>query len=205
MREIAADRPGLGRHRNGFESHARKGAQVGDEHLVVGDAGGGLVDIEGIGILHQELAPAHDAEARTLLVAELPLDVIEILRQIAIGANVGAEDFRDHLFIGRTIQHLALMAVLDAQHFRPIRIVAAALAPKIGKLQRRHQQLDRAGAVLLLAHDLLDLLEHAKAERQPGVDARGLLADQTRPQHEPVGDDLRLFRGLAQDRQEVAG
>ena len=29
----------------------------------------------------------------------------------------------------------------------------------------------RAGAVLLLAHDLLDLLQHAQAQRQPGIDA----------------------------------
>ena len=205
MGEISADRPGLRRHRNGFQPHARKGAQVGDEHLVVGDAGGGLVDIEGIGILHQEFTPAHHAEARALLVAEFPLNMIENLRQIAIGANVGAEDFRDHLLVGRAIQHLPLVPIFDAQHFGAIRVVTAALAPEIGKLQRRHQEFDRAGTVLLLPHDLLDLLEHAKAERKPGVDAGGLLADESCPQHQAVRDDLRLFRGLAQDRQEVAG
>jgi len=65
--------------------------------------------------------------------------------------------------------------------------------------------IERAGAVLLLAHDLLDLLEHAKAERQPSVDAGGLLADEARAQHEPVRDDLRFLRSLAQNGQEVAG
>ena len=97
------------------------------------------------------------------------------------------------------------MAILDAQHFRAVGVVASALAPKIGKLQRGHQELDGTRAVLLLAHDLLDLLEHAKAERQPGVDPGGLLADEARAQHEPVRDDLRFLRGLAQNGQEVAG
>src|SRR5262245_15461246 len=97
------------------------------------------------------------------------------------------------------------MAILDAQHFRAVRVVASALAPKIGKLQRGHQELDGTRAILFLAHYLLDLLEHAKSERQPGVDPGGLLADEACPQHQPVRDDLRLLRGLAQDRQEVAG
>ena len=97
------------------------------------------------------------------------------------------------------------MLILDAQHLRAIGIIAAALAPKVGKLQRGHQELDGSRAVLLLAHDLLDLFEHPKTERQPSINPGGLLADEARPKHEPVGDDLGLFRRLAQNRQEVAG
>src|SRR6266567_2224198 len=178
---------------------------MGDEHLVVGNSCRRFVDVERIGVLHQELAAAHHAKARTLLVAEFPLDVIENLRQFAIGVNIGAEDLGDHVLVGEPIKHVALMAILDAQHFRAVGVVASALAPKIGKLQGRHQELDGTGAVLLLAHDLFDLLEHAKAERQPCVDPGGLLADEACPQHQPVGGDLRLLRSLAQDRQKVAG
>ena len=60
-------------------------------------------------------------------------------------------------------------------------------------------------AVLLLAHDLLDLLEHAEAQRQPGIDAGARLADHAGAQHQLVRDDLRLVRRLAQDGQEIAG
>ena len=56
----------------------REGAQVGHEHLVVGVDGALLVDVEGVVVLHQELAAAHHAEARADLVTELPLDVIEV-------------------------------------------------------------------------------------------------------------------------------
>src|SRR5262249_59319400 len=101
-----------------------------------------------------ELEAGTPAEAWTLLGAEFPLDMIENLRQFAIGANVGAEDLGDHLLVGGPVKHVALMAILDAQHFRAVGVVASALAPKIRELQGRHQELDGTRAVLLLAHDL---------------------------------------------------
>ena len=63
----------------------------------------------------------------------------------------------------------------------------------------------RAGAIHLLAHDLLDLAEHAMAERQPGIDAGRFLADHAGAQHQPVRDDLGLGGRLLQERQEKAG
>ncbi len=81
------------------------------------------------------------------------LDVVEVERQVLVGLHVGAEDLGDHLLVGRAIEHLAVLAVLDAQHFLAIGVIAAALLPELGRLQRRHQKLDRAGAVLLFADD----------------------------------------------------
>ena len=74
---------------------------------------------------------------------------------------------------------------------------------KIEQIVREEQ--DRAGAVLLFAYDLLYLLEHAEADRQPGVDARGGLADQSRLQHQLVADDLGVGRAFLEDGQETAG
>ena len=205
MAEIAADRPRIGRHRDRLQPHARERAQVGHEHLVVGVPRRLRAQIEGIGVLHQELAAAHHAEARAHLVAELPLDMVEVARQVAIRLHAVAENLRDQLLVGRPVQHLAVVPVLEAQHLRAIGVVAPALAPQVRLLQGRHQHLDGAGAVLLLAHDLLDLLEHAKAERQPGIDARAGLADHAGPQHQLVRDDLRLLGRLAQHGQEELG
>ena len=128
--------------------------------------------------------------------------MIEIERQVLVGLHVGAEDLGDHFLVGRPVQQLALVAVGDAQHLRTVGVVAAALAPEIGELQRRHQQFQRAGAVLLLAHDLLDLLQHAEAQRQPGIDAGRLLPDHAGAQHQPMRDDLRLLRIFLQDGQK---
>ena len=204
-RQIAADRPAFRHHRDRPQSHAREGAQVGDEHAVVGVLGALEVEIERIGVLHEELAPAHQAEARPHLVAELPLDVVEVERQILVGADIAAKDRRNHFLVGRPVEHVALVPVLDAQHLLAVGVVAAALPPQVGRLDGRHQKLDGAGAVLLLAHDLADLLQHPKPERQEGIDAGGLLADHAGAQHQPVRGDLRFLRGFAQDRQKETG
>ena len=81
----------------------------------------------------------------------------------------------------------------------------AYLAPQVGGLDRRHQQLDRAGAVLLLADDPVNLVEHTFSERQPGVDAGRLLSDHAGAQHQPVRDDLGFLGSFSQDRQEITG
>ncbi len=95
------------------------------------------------------------------------------------------------------------MPVGDAQHLLAVILIAPALAPQLGRLQGRHQHLERAGAVLLLAHDLFDLAQHLEAQRQPAIDARARLSDHAGAQHEAVRDDLRLARILLDERQEI--
>ncbi len=99
--EVAADRPGVGAHRDRVHPHRREGPQVGDEHPVVAVPRRGEIDVEAVGILHQELAPAHDAEARADLVAELPLDLIEDARQVAVAPHAVGEDGGEQLLGGR--------------------------------------------------------------------------------------------------------
>ena len=202
--EIAADRAGLGHHRHRFQSHAGEGAQIGHEHLVVGFARVVEGEVEGIGILHQELAAPHHAESWPDLIAELPLDVIEDARQVLVGLHAVAEDRGDQLLVGGPVQHLALVAVGDAQHLLAVDLVTAALLPDLGGLDGGHQQFERAGAVLLLAHDLLDVAQYPKSKRQPGIDAGARLADQAGPEHQPMRDDLRFLGVVAQQRQEIA-
>ena len=203
MAEIAADRPRVGLHGHRLQTHARERPQIGDEHAVIGLPRAIGVEIEGIGVLHQELAAAHDAEPRAHLVAELPLDVIEVFRQVAIGLHRIAEDLRDLLLVRRPEQHVALVPVLDAQHLRAVIAVAPALLPDLRRLDGGHQELDGASPVLLLANDLLDLFQNAKAKRQPRINPGAGLADHARPQHEPMGDDFRLFGIVAQNREKI--
>ena len=99
---------------------------------------------------------------------------------------------------------LALVPILDAQHFLAIRIVAAGFAPEVGRLDGGHQQFDRAGAVLLLLDDALHLHQNLVAQRQPGIEAGGLLADHAGTQHQAVRDDFSFLGNVAQHRQKVA-
>ena len=97
------------------------------------------------------------------------------------------------------------MPVADAQHLGAVSVVAAALAPQLGRLQRRHEHFLGSGAVLLFAHDLLDLLQDPKAERKPGIDARGRLADQPGAQHQLVADDLGVGGTFLEDGKKGSG
>ena len=202
--QITADRTCVSAHRHDLEAHAGIEVQIGHKHPVIGPLGRGLVDVERIGVLHQELPAPHDAKARTLLVPELPLHVIEVLGQVLIGAHGRAENARDHLFIGWPIEQLALMTVDNAQHLRPIGVIAPRLAPQVRKLQGRHQDLDGTGPVHLLTDNLLDLAQDPMAQRQPRIDPRSLLPDHASAQHQSVRDDLRLRRGFFENRKKIA-
>ena len=164
-----------------------------------------LIEVERIGVLHQKFARTHHAEAGPHLVTELPLDVIKIERQILVGAHRGAENLGDHLLVGRPVQHIAVVPVADAQHLLAVIVVASGFAPQVSRLDGRHQDLDRAGAILLLADDGADFVQDPDAERQPGVTARRLLPDHAGAQHQPMRDDFRLFRRLLQNGQEITG
>lgn len=205
MGVVAADGAGIGAHRDRLQAHALIGAQVADHVAVVGVDRGIAVDVEIVAVLHIELAPPHHAETRADLVTELPLDVVKSERQVLVTVDMRPEDVGDQLFVGGAIQHVAPVPVGDAQHLFAVIVIAPALAPQIGRLQRRHQHRDMARANLFLVHDGLDLFEHLEAQGQPGIDAGGSLLDHARAQHQAMAGDLRLGGRLFQDRQEVAG
>src|SRR6185503_8488536 len=116
------------------------------------------------------LAPAHQAETRPDLVAELDLDLEHVEWQLAIAAHVAAHDVGDDLFVRRTEAELAVVAVLDAQQLLAVLLPAAGLLPQLGRLHRRHVELDAVGLGELAADDLLQLLQAAPAEGEVAVD-----------------------------------
>ena len=102
------------------------------------------------------------------------------------------------------VEHFALVAVVDAQHLLAVDFVAAALLPDLGRLDGRHQQLERAGAVLLLAHDLLDLAQDAEAQAEATNRCRRWTGGSAGPEHQPMRDDLGFLGIVAEERQEIA-
>lgn len=91
MREVASDGAGIGFHRTETQPHASEDALVGFKHVLVADVGPGIVAVKGIGVLHHELASAHETETGADLVAELALNLIEIHGQLAIGPHLAPE------------------------------------------------------------------------------------------------------------------
>src|SRR5690606_3314134 len=137
---------GAGIRSNGSEgeAHALEYAHIGVVHLVVAFLGGSLVAVEGIGILHGELAPAHQAETWAAFVAEFRLNVIEIHRQLAPAVDFVTRDVRDDFFRSGLEYEIAWVTILDAQPFRAIFLSAARFLPELGRLTDRHEQFDGA-------------------------------------------------------------
>ena len=203
VRRRAADRAGVGLDHGVVEPAGLEDPPVGRTHRLVGFVETLRGGVERVGVLHQELAAAHQAETRADLVAELGLDLVEIERQLAVALDVAPHDVGDHLFVGRSETEVALVAVADAQQLLAVLLPAPGLEPELGGLDRRHRELDGAGGVHLATDDRHQLLEAAPAGRQVGVDPRGELLDHPGAHHELVGDDLGVVRDLARRVQVV--
>jgi hypothetical protein len=120
-------------------------------------------------------------------------------------ADLLPRDVGHDLFAGRLHDEAALMAVLDAQQLGAVALEAAAFLPQFGRLHHRHRELDGTGAVHLLAHDRLDLADHAQAHRHVGVDARAELLDHAGAHHEPMARDLGIGRRFLEGGDKESG
>src|SRR5207249_3399003 len=83
---------------------------------------GRVVSVEAVGVLHDELASPHEAEARTNFIPELGLDLITIQRELPIGTDVPTNQVRDHFLMRRTETEVALMTILDPEQLLPVKI-----------------------------------------------------------------------------------
>ena len=162
--------------------------------------------MEGVGVLHDELAATHQTETRTDLVTEFGLDLVHVDRQLLVAVQLVAGQIGDHFFVGRADAEFAIMTILDAQQLRAVLHPATGFLPQLGRLNSWHQYFQCAGCVHFLAHHGLDLAQHAQAHRQPGVQAGGQLADHAGTQHQLVADHHGVGRGFFQGReQELTG
>ena len=194
----AAHHPGVGADDDEIEPDAAEDPLVGSPVVLVLRVQSRLVPVEGVGILHRELADPDQPAAGARLVAPLGLDVVDDHRQLAVGVDLLPRQIGDDLLVGHRQDHVAVATVLEAGHLRADRVVAARFSPDVGGMDDRHQQLLPADGVHLLADDLLDLAHDPPAERQQAVDARAERPDQGRPQHQSVTGQLDVARRLTQ-------
>ncbi len=165
----AADRAGIGLYGAEVQAQAAEHVAVGLMHAVIGFLQGRLVGMEGVGVLHDELATTHQTEARTDLVTELGLDLVHVDRQLLVAVQLVAGQVGDDLFMGRADAEFALVTIFDPQQLGAVLHPATGLLPQLGRLNGRHQHFQRTSCIHFLAHHVLDLAQHAQAHRQPGV------------------------------------
>jgi hypothetical protein len=124
-----------------------------------------FIDIEAIGILHNEFASTHDAEARPNLISELGLDLIEIERHLAIRSNFFSGNIRDDLLVGGPQTTISVVAVLQPCQLASIFFPSMALLPELRRLNKGEKDLNGTGSVHLLTDDGLYFSNGSKAER----------------------------------------
>ncbi len=196
LRCIAADGAGICLHGAEVQSQAGEDARIGGAHVVVFARHVLVGEVERIRVLHQELARTHHAEARADLIAEFGLDLIEIQRQLLVAVDLLAREFGSGLFGGGAVAELLFLAVLDLEQLPAELFPTPGGVPQLAWLDGGKQHFHCTGAVHLLAHDGLDLAQHAQAQRRPGVQPGGQLADHARAQHQAVADQLGVGRGF---------
>ena len=190
----AADFAGVGLDDTITKAHALGDVDICLAHQGVGCLKPGLVGIEAVGVLHNELAGAQQAETRTALVAELKLNMVKITRKVLVGAQLVLHQVGDDLFVRGTKAELVAMTVGKAHHLVAVYVPTPAATPQVGVLNEGHQNLLRLVGVHLLAHDVLDFMKNAHAQRKEGVQARSFLADHAGT-HQQLGRSDILIAG----------
>ena len=198
---VAADLAGVGDNGQSLDVAALADVGVGLLHLVILLLQALLRGREAVGVLHDELAAAHQAKAGTELIAELVLNVVQIDRQLLVGTQLIAHQGRDGLLVGGAQHELATMTVVKAHKLLAIGIDTAGLTPQLGVDHNGHHELLSARSVHLVAHDVLDLANRAPSKRQVGIQAGGLLADHAGTEQQAVTGELGVRRILFKRRR----
>ena len=141
-------------HHPEVEAGAGEDAPVRVAHRLVAPLAARLVQVERVGVLHDEFARPHDAETGTHLVPELGLDLVQVEGELAVAPDLAADNVGDHLLVGRADAEVAFVAIAEAQQLRPEVVPAARLDPELCRLYGGHQHLLGTRPVHFLAHDV---------------------------------------------------
>ena len=201
----SAHRPGCGRHDDNIEAESLERVDVHPAVERVAGRESVVVDVEGVRVLHQELAATQDAGAGAGLVAVLRLDLEQHQRQVLVRRVQVLDHEGEHLLVRRAEEIVVVAAVLESEE------VVAVVGPASGALvglagkQRGEADLLEAGLLHLLANDGLDFVQHLQAERQPRVDPRRSPAHVSGPDQEPMARYLGVVGVVSQSPQERGG
>ena len=201
----AAHDPDVGADHDRIETEPLEDPLVGDAVLVVAHVEPGVVEIAGIGVLHDEFANPDEAATGARLVSELRLEVVDDHRQLAVALDDVAEKDGDDLLVGHRQDHVALAAILEPDQLRPDLCVAPTFLPDLGRVDDGHLHLLPADGIDLLADDLLDAVADPLAQRQQRIDARPELADVARAQQQPMRRHLGIGGVVAERGEEQVG
>ena len=185
-----------------LEAAAVEDAVVGADVELVGALQSLAVAVEGVGVLHHELAcPQHAGAQAARLIALLGLEMVEQPQEVSVGADLAGDVIGQRLLVRHREHELGAASV--AQPRKSSSMSYRRCAPQLGWLEHRHQHLP-APIASSSSRTTCSTLRWAAGRRQPGPHAGTQLAREAGPHDEPVGHRLGVGRRLLDRRQEVA-
>ena len=201
----AAHRAGLRGHDDNLQAQALKDALIGGAVRHVRLVQALIVNVEGVGVLHDELAAAQQARAGARLIAVLGLNLVQVDRQVLVGGVQVLHQQGEHFLVGGRQQHVCTLTVLEAEEVIAVLVPAVSCLVGLAGQQCGEVNFLRADGVHLFADDVLDLAQYLQAQGQPGVHAGGRAADVTGADQQLVAGDLGVYGVLAQSAHEEVG
>ena len=198
----AAHRAAHRGHDNVAQAQALEDAFIGVALSLVGGVQSLVIDVEGVGVLHDELTAADQAGARAGLVAILRLNLVESGGQVLVRGVHVLDEEREHLLVRGGQQVVAALTVIELEQRRAVLFPAVRCLVGVGGDQAREVHLLCTHRVHFLADDVLNLAQRTQAEGQPRVNAGGTAANVTGANQQLVGIDLGVSRVLTQSSQE---
>ena len=201
----AAHGAGGGRDRNDLQAQPLEDADVGCAVRRVAGVQAGVVNVEGVGVLHDELAAAQQAGPGARFIAVLVLDLVEAQRQVLVRGVQVLDQEGEHFLVRGGQQVVGTLAVLEPE--QAFAIFGPAVGGLVGFPRQQGREVHFLGADRrhFLADDGFNLAQHAEPQRQPGVDAGRRAPDVAGPDEEPVAGHLGVDGIFTQGAQEKLG
>ena len=201
----AAHRAGLRGHNDDLQAQALENALVCGAVRHVRLVQALIVNVEGVGVLHDELAAAQQTRAGARLIAVLGLNLVQVDRQVLVGGVQVLHQQGEHFLVGGRQQHVCTLTVLEAEEVIAVLVPAVSCLVGLAGQQCGEVNFLRADGVHLFTDDVLDLAQYLQAQGQPGVHAGGCAADVTGADQQLVAGDLSVYGVLAQSAHEEVG
>jgi hypothetical protein len=144
-------------YRHVFQPTAVEDPAVSRAMLLIRIIQTGRIHIEGVGILHGELAHAQQAALGPRLIAEFRLDLVPDLRKLFVTSQQAARDAGHHLLVSHPQTQLSSESVFQAKQVVAHRVPAAGFPPNFRRIQCGQMKFLGADRVHLLAHNGGDL------------------------------------------------
>src|SRR5690606_2167175 len=195
----------LSEHWNNFQAQALEDLQVRTAVGHVGLIQTFIIDVKGVGILHDEFTAAQQASTWACFVAVLVLDLVQVNRQVLVRVVQVLNQQREHFLVAWSQDVVRSLAVLEAEQAIAVFSPTSGLLIRFTWQQCREVNFLCTNSVHFLANDSFNSRKDLQTQRQPGINTRGRTTDVTSAYQQLMAGDFGVNRIFTQGAQEGSG